>query len=120
MMRLRRGERRIMLLELGVGCKFINPSLVMIPQLTPNLIRCVGSHLANRELYTAFLRCIIAFEILPPQKASDQPILDCFGCNQMPNGLTMDCKPFKVGLRVRDRAMVDKWISESEERTRDV
>lgn len=92
----------------------------MIPQLTPNLIRCVGSHLANRELYTAFLRCIIAFEILPPQKASDQPILDCFGCNQMPNGLTMDCKPFKVGLRVRDRAMVDKWISESEERTRDV
>jgi phenylacetate 2-hydroxylase len=33
--------------------------------------------------------------------------------------LTMDCKPFKVGLKVRDQAMVDKWINDSEERTRD-
>jgi phenylacetate 2-hydroxylase len=31
----------------------------------------------------------------------------------------MDCKPFKVGLKVRDQAMVDKWINDSEERTRD-
>jgi phenylacetate 2-hydroxylase len=37
----------------------------------------------------------------------------------MPNGLTMDCKPFKVGLKVRDQAMVDKWINDSEERTKD-
>ena len=124
-MRPRRGERRITLLGLGAGCKPNSPCRFPIPQIcnpTTNqiFIRCVGAHLANRELYTAFLRCIIAFDILPPQKASDQPILDCFGCNQMPNGLTMDCKPFKVGLRVRDRAMVDKWIAESEERTRDV
>jgi hypothetical protein len=119
-MRLRRGERRITLLGPGVECKSINPSNNPKHPTDQLPSRCVGSHLANRELYTAFLRCIIAFEILPPQKASDQPILDCFGCNQMPNGLTMDCKPFKVGLRVRDRAMVDKWIGESEERTRDV
>jgi phenylacetate 2-hydroxylase len=32
----------------------------------------------------------------------------------------MDCKPFKVGLKVRDRAIVDRWIAESEARTRDV
>ena len=81
--------------------------------------RCVGTHLANRELYTAFLRCIVSFEILPPKEAKDRPILDCFGCNKMPNGLTMDPKPFKVGLRVRDQAMVDKWIYDSEERTKE-
>jgi phenylacetate 2-hydroxylase len=31
----------------------------------------------------------------------------------------MDPKPFKVGLRVRDQAMVDKWIHGSEERTKE-
>jgi phenylacetate 2-hydroxylase len=31
----------------------------------------------------------------------------------------MDPKPFKVGLRVRDQAMVDKWIHNSEERTKE-
>ncbi|KAK3203607.1 hypothetical protein GRF29_106g69990 [Pseudopithomyces chartarum] len=28
---------------------------------------CVGSHLANRELYTAFVRLICAFEFVPPK-----------------------------------------------------
>lgn len=32
----------------------------------------------------------------------------------------MDPKPFKVGLRVRDRGVLDGWIKGSEERTRDV
>lgn len=79
---------------------------------------CIGVHLANRELYTAFLRMIIAFEILPPRKAEDKPVLDAFGCNKLPNGLTMDPKPFKIGLKVRDQAVLDKWIAESEERTK--
>ena len=81
---------------------------------------CIGSHLANRELYTAFLRLVTAFEILPARKESERPILDCFGCNKMANGLTMDPKPFKVRLRVRDRALVERWIEESEERTKEV
>ena len=80
---------------------------------------CIGSHLANRELYTAFLRLITAFEILPPRRKEDEPVLDCFGCNKLANGLTMDPKPFKVRIRVRDRGLVEKWIAESEERTRD-
>nr|POE58679.1 phenylacetate 2-hydroxylase [Quercus suber] len=79
---------------------------------------CIGSHLANRELYTAFLRLITAFEIVPPRASSDQPILDALECNQYPTSLTMDPKPFKVGLKVRDRALVDRWIAESEARTR--
>ncbi|KXL44091.1 hypothetical protein M433DRAFT_58657 [Acidomyces richmondensis BFW] len=79
---------------------------------------CIGSHLANRELYTAFLRMIVAFEILPPKNEKDMAILDALECNQYPTSLTLDPKPFKVGLKVRDRAMLDKWIAESEERTK--
>lgn len=81
---------------------------------------CIGSHLANRELYTAFLRMITAFEILPPAKKSDAPILDAMGCNKLPNGLTMDTKPFKVGLKVRDPKTLDRWIKEAEDRTKDL
>ena len=78
---------------------------------------CIGSHLANRELYTAFLRLIIAFEIVGPKDPKDAPILDAFGCNKMLTSLTLNPKEFKVGLRIRNRELVEKWISESEERT---
>ena len=81
---------------------------------------CIGSHLANRELYTAFLRLIMAFEILPPKNKKDEPILDALECNALPTSLTMDPKPFKVGLKIRDRSLVDRWIAESEERTKDL
>ena len=81
---------------------------------------CVGSHLANRELYTAFLRIITAFEVLPPKRAEDRAILDCLDVNKVSTGLTLDPKPFKVGLRVRDRPLLDKWIRESEDRTVDL
>ena len=81
---------------------------------------CIGSHLANRELYTAFLRMITAFEILPPQNKEDEPILDAFGCNKLLTSLTLNPKAFKVGLKVRDRNLVEKWITESEERTKDL
>ena len=81
---------------------------------------CIGSHLANRELYTAFLRMITAFEIVEPENAADKPILDVFGCNKMLTSLTLNPKEFKVGLRVRNRELLDKWIAESEERTKDL
>ncbi|KXS99648.1 hypothetical protein AC578_9912 [Pseudocercospora eumusae] len=81
---------------------------------------CIGSHLANRELYTAFLKMISAFEILPPKDPNDAPILDAMGCNKLPNGLTLDPKPFKIGLRPRNRELLDKWIAESEARTADL
>ncbi|KAF1356840.1 putative P450 monooxygenase [Delphinella strobiligena] len=81
---------------------------------------CVGSHLANRELYTAFLRLITAFEILPPRLASDKPILDSLEANAIPTGLTMEPKPFKIGIRARNKAQLDRWIRESEGRTKDL
>ncbi len=81
---------------------------------------CAGSHLANRELYTAFIRLITAFEILPAKMAEDRPILDALECNAIPTSLTTEPKPFKVGIRVRDEQRLRTWIAESEERTADL
>lgn len=78
---------------------------------------CAGSHLANRELYTAFIRLISAFHIDPPKNPKDLPILDCLGCNAVPTSLTTDPKPFKCGFRARDLPKLREWMRESEERT---
>jgi phenylacetate 2-hydroxylase len=81
---------------------------------------CAGSHLANRELYTAFLRLITAFHIESPKDNKDLPILDPLECNAFPTSLTTDPKPFKCGFRPRDREKLEQWMGESEERTRDL
>jgi phenylacetate 2-hydroxylase len=81
---------------------------------------CIGSHLANREIYTSFLRMITAFEFVPAASKEDWPVLDALECNSIPTALTTEPKPFKVGFRVRDREMLEKWMAESEERTRDL
>ena len=78
---------------------------------------CAGSHLANRELYTAFIRIISAFEIRPPKNPKDQPILDALECNDVKTGLTTDPKKFKLGFEVRDRGKLEKWMMGSEQRT---
>ncbi|KAH6887456.1 cytochrome P450 [Thelonectria olida] len=81
---------------------------------------CAGSHLANRELYTAYIRLITAFEILPSQDPKDRPIMDAIECSANPTSLTNDPKPFKVGLKVRSEAKLRKWISAAEARTEDI
>ena len=81
---------------------------------------CAGSHLANRELFVAFVRIICAFEIVPPREESDAPVLDALGANALPTSLTMEPRPFKVGFRVRDRAELEKWLDESERATRNL
>ena len=81
---------------------------------------CAGSHLANRELYTAFIRLISAFNIVPAKDRADDPILDALECNATKTSLTMDPKMFKVGFRVRDQAKLDEWIRGSDERTKDL
>jgi phenylacetate 2-hydroxylase len=81
---------------------------------------CAGSHLANRELYTAFVRLITAFEIHPAKEASDQPILNSIECNAIPTALTTEPKPFKVGFLARDPKKLEQWIVESDERTKDL
>jgi phenylacetate 2-hydroxylase len=81
---------------------------------------CAGSHLANRELYTAFIRLITAFNIHPPRDPKDYPILDALDCNLIPTALTTEPKPFKVGFKARNPALLQKWIAESEQRTKDL
>ena len=81
---------------------------------------CVGSHLANRELYTAFVRLISAFEFVPPRDGRDEPVLDCLEANAIPTSLTLEPKGFKVGFKPRDRGALERWIRESEERTREL
>ncbi|PHH81636.1 hypothetical protein CDD83_3530 [Cordyceps sp. RAO-2017] len=78
---------------------------------------CAGWHLANRELYTAFLRIITAFEILPAEDPADAPIMDAIECNASPTSLTTDPKPFKINLKARDEKQLRKWIAAAEERT---
>ncbi|KAG9235493.1 cytochrome P450 phenylacetate 2-hydroxylase-like protein [Amylocarpus encephaloides] len=79
---------------------------------------CAGSHLANRELFTAFVRLIVAFHIDPPKEKKDEPILDCLECNAIPTSLTTDPKSFKVGFSARDLGKLKQWVQESEEMTR--
>ena len=79
---------------------------------------CVGAHLANRELYTAFIRLITGFHILPPKNSEDLPVLDALGCNASPTSLTTECKKFKCVFKARDAEKLKQWISASEERTK--
>ncbi|MCJ1394146.1 hypothetical protein MMC18_007024 [Xylographa bjoerkii] len=71
---------------------------------------CAGSHLANRELYTAFIRVFSALRILPPKDPRDQPVLDALECNTSKTSLTTEPKKFKVGVRVRDRGRLEGWL----------
>ncbi|KAK4113048.1 putative cytochrome P450 phenylacetate 2-hydroxylase [Canariomyces notabilis] len=79
---------------------------------------CAGSHLANRELYTAYIRLITAFTMHPARDPADAPILDAIECNAIPTALTTEPKPFKVGFKVRDLEKLERWIKETDERTR--
>ncbi|KAF7558278.1 hypothetical protein G7Z17_g114 [Cylindrodendrum hubeiense] len=78
---------------------------------------CAGSHLANRELYTAYIRLITAFQILPARNAADRPDMDAIECTANPTALTTDPKPFKIGLKARSESKLKEWITASEART---
>ncbi|KAI4912648.1 hypothetical protein J4E90_006054 [Alternaria incomplexa] len=81
---------------------------------------CVGSHLANRELFTAFVRLISAFKFTPPVDPRDEAVMDCLDANDIPTSLTLEPKYFKVGFKPRNRQLLDQWIKESEERVKDL
>ncbi|QPC70766.1 hypothetical protein HYE68_001518 [Fusarium pseudograminearum] len=81
---------------------------------------CAGSHLANRELYTAFIRLITAFEMVPPKDKSDEAIMDSIECNAVPTSLTTDPKPFKVGFKTRSESRLREWIAAADERTKEL
>ncbi len=81
---------------------------------------CIGSHLANRELYTAFIRLISAFHITEGKEEGDRPVLDALECNAIKTSLTTEPKRFKVRFGVRDGGALEGWVRGSEERTREL
>ncbi|KAH7317178.1 cytochrome P450 CYP504A6 [Stachybotrys elegans] len=81
---------------------------------------CAGSHLANRELFTAYIRLITAFQISPGKDPKQAPIMDPIECTSNPTSLTMDPKPFKISLKPRNETALRKWIAEAEARTREL
>ncbi|KAF2761747.1 putative phenylacetate 2-hydroxylase [Pseudovirgaria hyperparasitica] len=81
---------------------------------------CIGSHLANRQLYTAFVRLISAFDMSEAVDPRNRPVLDCLEANAIPTSLTMEPKKFKCRFVPRDRAKLEEWIRESEELTKDL
>lgn len=119
-----------------------NPDRYMVPSTqTPHYSygagsrMCAGSHLANRELYTAFLRLISAFRIAPALGADElekqkgkqgvfregvDPVLDCLEANAIKTSLTMEPKRFKVRFLARDEEKLKGWLGECEERTKDL
>ena len=81
---------------------------------------CAGSHLANRELFTAYIRLITAFEILPCKDPAEAPIIHPLDCSANPTALTTDPMPCKVGVKARSEEKLREWIAAAEDRTRDL
>ncbi|ODV91549.1 hypothetical protein CANCADRAFT_72821 [Tortispora caseinolytica NRRL Y-17796] len=77
---------------------------------------CAGSHLANRELFTAFIRMIVAFEILPPLDPKDAMNPDPMKSNMAPSALVAESAPFLLRLRPRDPAFLESLLEQTKER----
>ncbi|KAL3484462.1 cytochrome P450 [Aspergillus germanicus] len=81
---------------------------------------CPGFHLANRELYAVLARLILAFEIIEANDEADRPVLDALDCNSVKTSLTTEPRPFKVCLRPRNRELLEQWIAQSEQKTKEI
>ena len=78
---------------------------------------CVGAHLANRELYAIFCRLGLAFHTKETAHVKDRLILDSIECNSVPTSMVTQPKPFKVRFIPHDQGQLERWISESIEKT---
>lgn len=78
---------------------------------------CAGAHLSNRELFTFFVRLIVAFQILPPNNAADAADIDPMKFNACTTALVAEPKPFKCRFKPRDKDSLQSWLDESLLRT---
>ncbi len=74
---------------------------------------CIGAHLANRELFTFFIRLIVAFRIYEPLNKEYAPVLDAMEVNSCPTALVIRPKMFKCRLEPRNRKDLDRWLESS-------
>jgi len=78
---------------------------------------CVGAHLANRELFTIFLRLITAFRILPPKNEENAAVLDAMEANGCHAAQIAKPKPFKCRFEPRNMELLESWLESSRRRT---
>jgi phenylacetate 2-hydroxylase len=80
---------------------------------------CVGAHLANRELFTFFIRLITAFKIIQPKNPEDIAALDAMEANGFHTALVAEPKPFKCRFVPRNKEQLQSWLESSRRRTED-
>jgi phenylacetate 2-hydroxylase len=62
---------------------------------------CAGSHLANRELYIAFSRMILAYRLSQGSDWDDRCVHPV-QYNECNTALVAECRNFNVKLQIRD------------------
>lgn len=79
---------------------------------------CTAVNFSNRILYAVFLRLIVSFKI----RQSDiwPPNLHYVDYNEDTTAQSANPKDFKAYFELRDRAMFDACMAQSEKNTRDV
>ena len=75
---------------------------------------CIGAHLANRELFTFFVRLITAFRILEPTDKAFTPVLDGMDVNSCPTALVVQPKMFKCRFEPRNVEELEIWLESGE------
>jgi phenylacetate 2-hydroxylase len=80
---------------------------------------CIGAHLANRELYTFFIRLIVSFRILEPVNKTHAAVLDAMEVNDCPTALVVRPKLFKCRFEPRNRDDFELWLEKSRRRAED-
>jgi phenylacetate 2-hydroxylase len=78
---------------------------------------CIAAHLANRELYTFYIRLIVAFRILGPENKKDAAVLDAMEVNACPTALSVQPKPCKCRFEPRNKEDLNYWLENSRKRT---
>ena len=77
---------------------------------------CAGAHLANRELFTFFVRLIVAFRVLPPNNIIAAAEIDPYKFNLCTTALVAEPKPFKCRFEPRDADQLRSWLDENRSR----
>ena len=75
---------------------------------------CAGAHLANRELFTFFIRLISSFRILPPKNHLNTASCDAMEANACHTALVAEPKPFTCRFEPRDKLLLESWLENSE------
>jgi phenylacetate 2-hydroxylase len=77
---------------------------------------CAGAHLANRELFTFFIRLISAFQILPPNDPTYAATIDAMEVNGCHTALVAEPKLFRCRFQPRNNELLIKWLENTRQR----